>query len=1033
MSRRCLNLRRALAVGSLVLPFAAPGLLHAQASFPAQPNIVFILADDMGFGDASFNGQTGINTPYLTQLAQMGTVYTSMYAGGAVCTPSRSSLMTGLQGGHTPVNTNAEDKTQGLRPEDITVGEVLQDAGYHTGLFGKWGVGGAYGSSNPADTSTYITLPDSLPTRQGFDEFYGYLSQSRAHNYQVPTLWRNDANSPDTVSLESTGGVYTHDLIAQEAESFVRTRAQQSQPFYAQVSLTVPHRILDQVPDNDALHDQYDGNGWSAPVQDYAAMVSRADQTVGNILAALEDPNNDGDTSDSVMDDTLLIFASDNGTHSTDGYDPTVLDSSGGLRGWKRDLYEGGLRTPFVAVWPGQIAAGQTNTTHIGNFADLLPTAAELAGVDAPVGLDGISMVESLLGDANAPMQPTVYFETVEDSSSGNPDTRRTLRQGDWKLIERADSQYELYNIANDPGESTNLAGSQAAKVAELTALMNLEDSGKVSYHTWSNGTTGSFTDSNNWTGGNPSASGIATINNTAGGNAVATINTNAQAMGLAVSADTGTMTVQVEQDRVLTVRNGIRVAAGGHIELDYGTISTNREVDIRSGGELSGEGTIVGDVINAGDLDVRLPQSSNGPQQPVSSTVAVIDDFESGVVGNSISTLGWTVSESGSLTFTVQADPADPANHVLQSRGTPNSSFTATLPLGTGISETSNAATLFYRLRLDGNADSDRSFAGLSASPAVNTFDDMTAYAGARPSGDGFGVRDGNDTLSIGNPADDTWYNVWLVLNNVTNLYDVYINTGTSDATAGDLLGTGFEFRTTGPDGILQTLAVLGTGAQQTNGAVYFDDFRIDTENANLLYRLGPIIMPDPDPGLLIEGNFTQTSSGQLLVTLASDRASTLTVTEEAKLAGDLLVELNEGFTTLPGETFDILTASSITGSFNQTQISNVAGLAGLWLNVLTDSDSVTLEADALGGDANLDATVDVLDLSLLATNYGSAGNWSQGDYNGDGVIDVLDLSILATNYGSSVTSSSATTVPEPASIALLLTGLILVRRSHR
>ncbi len=399
----------------------------AGASAARQPNIIYILADDLGYGDLGAYGQQQIKTPRLDQMANEGLRFTDHYAGNTVCAPSRVTLLTGLHSGHAVIRDNMEVANgyqQALPAESLTAGEVLQAAGYKTGLIGKWGLGG------PGTTGT--------PNTQGFDYFYGYLSQVEAHNYYPARLWRNEQEE----ALD--GKTYSHDLLTNDALAFIE--ASKSAPFFLYLAYAIPHSEI-EVPELGA----YAQEPWSTNMKTFAAMVTRLDRDVGAIMDRLTELELD--------ENTLLVFSSDNGPHQEGGHMVEDFDSNGALRGFKRSLTEGGIRVPMLARWPGVIRPGQV-TAHASYFPDVLPTFCDLAGVASPSGLDGLSFAPLLRGEPQAP-HDYQYWEWQQ---------LKAVREGKWKAISTNGGPVALYDLATDPGESTNLAGQNAAVASRLQA-----------------------------------------------------------------------------------------------------------------------------------------------------------------------------------------------------------------------------------------------------------------------------------------------------------------------------------------------------------------------------------------------------------------------------------------------------------------------------------------------------------------------------------------------------------------------------------
>jgi uncharacterized sulfatase len=417
------------------------------------PNIVFILADDLGYGDVGCYGQEKIATPHLDRLAQQGVRFTQFYAGSTVCAPSRSVLMTGQHLGHTRVRGNAPRDNraiQSLRDEDVTVAEVLKKAGYQTALIGKWGLG----------------LDDAgHPNKQGFDHFFGYLDQTHAHNFYPEFLIRNSERVPlknklqrDGMPYEELGaGVatekveYSHDLFAADALRWVEE--QKEKPFFLYLALTLPHanneanRLTgdgNEVPDLGSYADK----PWTKQQKEHAAKIERMDRDVGRLVARLGELG--------LAENTLVVFSSDNGAHREGGHDPAFFQASGPLRGIKRALYEGGIRVPMIAYWPGKVSPGRVSS-HVGYFGDFMATAAQLAGVAAPEGLDSISFLPELLGKGEPQQKHEfLYWEFHEGGFQ-----QAGLIDGRWKGVRNQGpaGQVALYDLSNDLSESRNVAG----------------------------------------------------------------------------------------------------------------------------------------------------------------------------------------------------------------------------------------------------------------------------------------------------------------------------------------------------------------------------------------------------------------------------------------------------------------------------------------------------------------------------------------------------------------------------------------------
>lgn len=424
------------------------------------PNIVFILTDDMGYGELGCYGQKLIQTPRLDRMAGEGMRFTQFYAGATVCAPSRSVLMTGQHHGHTRVRGNAGPKNplaQALRYGDVTVAGVLKGAGYTTALVGKWGLGDV----GPASTG--------LPRKHGFDQFYGYLNQVHAHNHFPSFLWRNETKESlpnEVIAVGETGAgyatkavAYADDRFAEEALKIVTAR--RAGPFFLFWSMVVPHannertRFLKdgaEVPD----YGPYADKDWPTPTKGHAAMITRLDGYVGRML---DDLRREG-----LAENTLVLFSSDNGPHKESGHDAAFFQPQGPLRGYKRDLYDGGIRVPLIAWWPGKIRPAAV-TRQVGYFGDLMATAAELAAAPLPPGTDSVSLVPTLLGRPGQQQHEFLYWEFHERGFS-----QAALYQGHWKGIrlQRPNAALELYDLARDPGEAENVAASHPEIVAVI-------------------------------------------------------------------------------------------------------------------------------------------------------------------------------------------------------------------------------------------------------------------------------------------------------------------------------------------------------------------------------------------------------------------------------------------------------------------------------------------------------------------------------------------------------------------------------------
>lgn len=430
-----------------------PANAEQKADSARVPNIVLILADDLGYGDLGCYGQKSFATPQLDELAKQGLRFTDYYAGSTVCAPSRCVLMTGYHTGHCLIRGNAK---QDLRPSDVTLAEVLHSAGYRTGLFGKWGLG--------HEGST------GVPTKQGFDEFYGYLDQTHAHNYYPTFLMQGEerVKLKNVVPNETKVGAgkasekveYSHDLICDQALDFIRRSG--DKPFFLYLAITLPHANNEAGKEGMEIPSlgEFADKSWSAPRKGHAAMVTRIDRDVRRVIEELKRQHLDKNT--------LVLFSSDNGPHNEGGYQTEMNDSNGPLRGSKRDMYEGGIRVPMIAWWPGKIAPGESKL--VAGHVDLMPTLAHVVGAESalPKDLDGLSLAPTLLGKpAEQKQHDALYWAFYERGGA------QAVRSGDWKLVEQPiGTKPQLYDLAKDVAEAHDLAEEHPGVVAKLVKQM---------------------------------------------------------------------------------------------------------------------------------------------------------------------------------------------------------------------------------------------------------------------------------------------------------------------------------------------------------------------------------------------------------------------------------------------------------------------------------------------------------------------------------------------------------------------------------
>jgi arylsulfatase A-like enzyme len=414
-------------------PLAAAALTAGAAAAEGGerlPNVIFILADDLGYGDLGCYGQKILKTPRLDEMAKESLRFTQAYSGSTVCAPSRCCLMTGRHTGHATVRGN-EDPHVPLRRDEITVAQIFKKAGYATGQFGKWGLG------TPPDTF-------ALPRQKGFDEFFGYLHQVHAHTYFPDMLWDNEREHYYEKNFAGGRKFYSHDEITARALTFIDKN--KSQPFFLYAPFTPPHGRF-EAPDAKP----YEDRDWPERVKYLASMVTRLDQSTGMILDRVRQHG--------LEENTIVIFASDNGPG---GLSVKHFESNGPLRGFKRDMYEAGIRVPFMVRWKGRIQPGET--AQVISFWDFLPTMCELLRTRTPAAIDGISFLPALLGKPqNQKQHEYLYWEFFEKGF------QQAVREGDWKGIRLKQGQpLELYNLANDLREEHNIAADHPEVIRRL-------------------------------------------------------------------------------------------------------------------------------------------------------------------------------------------------------------------------------------------------------------------------------------------------------------------------------------------------------------------------------------------------------------------------------------------------------------------------------------------------------------------------------------------------------------------------------------
>ena len=641
------------AFGLVLVTISATRLIADQ---PARPNILYLYVDDMGWGAIGPNGQLArqakglpyVRTPNLDLLARQGLNFTRGY-GCHVCSPARSSQQSGFHQGHTYADRNDPNNAKkAMRADDILMGDALSAAGYVTGYWGKWGYGGSKDPVRPV-----IENIQTLPTSHGYKYVLAELHHVRAHTFFQPTLWsapaasqavgglelipnslaryRDNENYPSTPALQSHSDypevAYCDDAYAFAALDFVREQGQNynrsGQPFFGLLAVQIPHAPFGEIatlPEWDrAYATDPHFSSLSDQTRQWAAMVTRIDAHFGNILAALDDPNNDGDSSDSIVEDTLVVFQSDNGGPA--GKNNSELDANGGLRGNKGKIQEGGIRVPLVMRWPAKITADSklragTDCEKIVDVTDLLPTFCELAGVPAPVGIDGVSIAPTLLGRGHQRYRDFI----VHEASNG-----QSIIRGKYKLVRSKSTPLKLYDLDADHSESDNIASQHPGLVKELEALLLGERVAEPkgfanTYHHWIGEDSAATSDPENWSNyeyanagitymsddGSPRLSWIGRIKNSGNQPHAAHADMDLEFLGLEIA---GNVTGKAEQALILgpkvdlLARNEIRLAPYSKLTLDGGSVSSLRWLDIHPNATLNGQGTIQAVLYNQGSV----------------------------------------------------------------------------------------------------------------------------------------------------------------------------------------------------------------------------------------------------------------------------------------------------------------------------------------------------------------------------------------------------------------------------------------------
>lgn len=890
---------------ALMLGVAQPGL----AQTPPKPNVIYILADDLGYGSVGFNNPaTPILTPNLNSLAAGGMKLSFNYCPDGLCAPTRASLLSGFHNGHTFIDRNGNIGA-GFRAQDVTSGHVLQSAGYRTAMFGKWGFGSTQEDAS-FTTPPSISSTDSEPRHRGFTDFYGYMNHTGAHNYFSPWLWNGNAAATTPVATGNTAATptaaYTHDLIGQQSLNYITANAGNAQPFFMYISYTIPHFDLDDIDNAPGGLGVYASNpSMTAAEKRVAAMITRMDASIGDLVNRLRDPNNDGSQADSILDDTLIVFSSDNGATQEDNTPYISLGMNAPFRGGKRDLYEGGVRSPTLAYWNGTIAPGSVSN-RLTDTADILPTLAELAGVRGPVGMDGVSLAATLTGQG---MQRARDYLYLEHNEGGGPDADardprwaviRAFNGGLMKLISYSNGTLDLFNITTDIAETSPLNQSTPANAAIVATLQGIAaaegagqpDSYAVEYATWTGTNGGTLGVAGNWGGAIPAANWSAVLANTDASASVITAPASVEVLGLEIAGPSAArmQTLRVLQNATVTGRNEVRISPFGRVVLDRGTLASNRWVDVLPDGVLGGHGNVVGHVYNAGIVAPGRP-SDLPPIGGGSVNTGVVDaiDFNfTGVQNNAPITATSTLNSNLALVAGLNFGPGLTLS-TANNRG--NEFNYAGHTTGDLASAIANNDYLTFTVQpvsgIEMLVDDVTFRIGRNGTNAAHAYAIMTSQAG---------FTAGNELGS-------------LVIGNST-----VVTTFTAPYTGGAWTAGPLEVR------------LYGYNSVQTSGNTHVDLATMDAS-----FRSIPGAAVEPAGVLTITGGYTQMPGAALLLELGGTDADSaapdfdyLVVNGPADLAGSIEVTLLAGYSPAAGDAFAVVLADDINGIGN-----NLAGVA--------------------------------------------------------------------------------------------------------
>ena len=939
---------------SSVVAFPSPAAGEAP-----RPNILYLYLDDFGWGGLGPNGQDALRdageahliTPTLDRLVDEGVNFQRAY-GCTVCSPARASQQTGFHQGHAYADRNNPDNARkAMRADDVTIGDALSAAGYTTGFWGKWGFGATDHLNNPQ-----LVNQQTLPNHHGYQHVLAELHHVRAHTFFQPTLWKfPDPNGgaeivlvpnslaafevgyPEQPALQNHASypapAYCDDAYSLEALKFVREQGQNynatGQPFFALFSVQIPHTPYNEITSLPGWDAAYAGTdffaGLSNNAKRYAAMVSRIDAHMGNLLDALEDPNNDGDTSDSIADNTLVVFQSDNGGQND------LMQQNANLRGAKGNIWEGGIRIPMLVRWPDRIQPGAalepgTNSQRVIDVTDMLPTFCELAGEEPPLGIDGISIAPTLSGEGEQVPRDFIIHEAGSHSS---------LIRDRWKLVRTGVDAYELYDLEADPTESSDLAGlaQHEERVAELSALLLGERVTEpawfaATYHDWTGGDGDATSDADHWSdyiyaeggtvyetdAGAPKLSWIARMTNDTATPNTAVADTGLEFLALDISGPAAPQVLDMGHHD-LTGRNEIRVGEEGRIHIDNSTVATLRRMQLSAGGRLTGAGTFRGTLVNGGRVELTEATESSAPGPDVE------------VAGPDVSlTNGMEMISNGGFEDGTDTGGGDYSYATLVDWSTdgPDDSLDAAKP------NNPNSGTMRGLIQ--------------NGYPLVQA----TPYPFRE--GDSYTLtfhHRGFSNWTTGETAEARVFYITFEGERVDLLHETFplTNGSWNEAT--------YSIPSVGPEAAGRAIHVL-LGAADGTGFASFDDVSLvrsgtaTTVPGPLVRQPGPDVVVPANRQLEIEGAYIEQADGTLQLTIAGhttagDDYGLIHVTGNAVLAGTLEVEVDPAFQPEADQTFDILAAEAVTGTFsNEGDV--VTGSDGTRFSITYSATEVTL-----------------------------------------------------------------------------------------